>query len=168
VSDLIALFLADLRRAIDGLKQSLFLGPDSMARAGLYARDLSDGLNSVNLPRHAEIALVLSRHYSAGHPGMELATENLLALVDQAIDVLGSEGDNKKFPNQDRELKKLAAAVSLFGEQPADFTSAAFQRVVDSSRSFAAAEGEAATDGSVAGRVRSVARGRRRGGGDRS
>ena len=147
MSDLIALFLADLRRAIDGLKQSLFLGPDSMARAGLYARDLSDGLNSVNLPRHAEIALVLSRHYSAGHPGMELATENLLALVDQAIDVLGSEGDNKKFPNQDRELKKLAAAVSLFGEQPADFTSAAFQRVVDSSRSFAAAEGESATDG---------------------
>ena len=44
---------------------------------------------------------------------MELATENLLALVDQAIDVLGSEGDNKKFPNQDRELKKLAAAVKL-------------------------------------------------------
>ncbi len=150
MSDLIALFLADLKRATEGLRQTLTLGPESMAQAALHARDLSDSLQSVNLPRHAEIALVLSRHYSAGHPGMESVTDKLLGLIDRAIEVLGGQDTDKPFPNQDRELKKLAAAVSVFGEQPTDFTSAAFQRVMDSSRVTAESELDTATTDGVA------------------
>lgn len=134
MSDLITLFLADLNRAIDGLRQGIAQGPDGMTQASLHARDLSDALQSVNLPRHAEIALVISRHLAAGRPGMDVFTDELLGLVTQAVDALSSAEEQRSFPNQDPLIGNLARAVSLFGEQPADFSSVAFQSTVDSSR----------------------------------
>ena len=137
MNDLLSLFLADLNRAMEGLSQSLDLGPDGMTQASLHARDLSDALQSVNLPRHAEIALVVSRHLAAGRPGMEPSTRELIALVKEAIDALNSEpaeGEAQAFPNQDQAIANLARTVSVFGEQPADFSSLAFQATRDSSR----------------------------------
>jgi len=137
VNDLLGLFLADLNRSIEGLNQSLDLGPDGMTQASLHARDLSDALQSVNLPRHAEIALVVSRHLAAGRPGMEASTRELLTLVKEAIDALNgepTEGEAQAFPNQDQAISNLARAVSVFGEQSADFSSLAFQATSDSSR----------------------------------
>ena len=151
MNDLLGLFLADLNRAIEGLNQSLDLGPDGMTQASLHARDLSDALQSVNLPRHAEIALVVSRHLAAGRPGMEASTRELLTLVKEAIDALNSEpaeGEAQAFPNQDQAISNLARAVSVFGEQSADFSSLAFQATSDSSRHEPAAA-EPASDQSV-------------------
>lgn len=134
MNDLIALFLADLKRAMDGLRQGIAQGPDGMTQASLHARDLSDALQSVSLPRHAEIALVISRHLAAGRPGMDVFTDELLGLVEEAIEALNSPDEQRAFPNQEQLIGNLARAVSLFGEQPADFTSVAFQSASDSSR----------------------------------
>ncbi len=134
MNDLITLFLADLHRAMDGLRQGIAQGPDGMTQASLHARDLSDALQSVNLPRHAEIALVISRHLAAGRPGMDVFTEELLGLVSEAVEALSSTDTQRSFPNQDQLIGNLARAVSLFGEHPADFSSLAFQSTDDSSR----------------------------------
>ncbi|MBU3724866.1 MAG: hypothetical protein FGM18_05055 [Burkholderiaceae bacterium] len=134
MNDLINLFLADLNRAMDGLRQGIAQGPDGMTQASLHARDLSDALQSVNLPRHAEIALVISRHLAAGRPGMDIFTDELLDLVGEAIEALNTADEQRSFPNQDQLIGNLARAVSLFGEQPADFSSLAFQSTADSSR----------------------------------
>lgn len=134
MSDILSLFIADLNRAMDGLKQSVDMGPAGMTQASLHARDLSDALQSVSLPRHAEIALVISRHLAAGRPGMEASAHELLGLVKSAIDALNTSEDEQNFPNQDAAITALARAVSLFGEQPADFSSPAFQSADDSSR----------------------------------
>ena len=141
MNDLLGLFLVDLNRAMDGLNQSIDLGPEGMTQASLHARDLADALQSVNLPRHAEIAQVISRHLAAGRPGMEALTRELLGLVKEAIDALNGEqtdGDAATFPNQDQSISNLARSVSVFGEQPADFSSMAFQSSEDSSRSGSA------------------------------
>ncbi len=135
MNELLTLFVADLNRAIDGLKQSIGLGPEGMTQASLHARDLSDALQSVSLPRHAEIALVISRHLSAGRPGMESFTQQLLALVEEAIGAMSDAQEAQQFPNQEQSIAVLAKAVSVFGEQPADFNSPAFQTSSDTSRS---------------------------------
>ncbi len=147
MNDLIALFLADLNRAMDGVRQGLAQGPDGMTQASLHARDLSDALQSVNLPRHAEIALVISRHLAAGRPGMDVFTDELLGLVNEAIEALNSPDEGRAFPNQDAVIANLARAVSLFGEQPADFSSAAFQSSTDSSRVDPAASSASSEEG---------------------
>ena len=147
MNDLITLFLADLNRAMDGVRQGLAQGPDGMTQASLHARDLSDALQSVNLPRHAEIALVISRHLSAGRPGMDVFTDELLGLVNEAIEALNSPDDSRAFPNQEPLIANLARAVSLFGEQPADFSSAAFQSSTDSSRVDPVASAPAGEEG---------------------
>jgi hypothetical protein len=134
VNDILSLFLSDLTRSMEGLRQSIDLGPDGMAQASLHARDLADALQSVDLPRHAEIALVVSRHLAAGRPGTEQFTLDLLELVRQAIDALSSGDEGQQFPNQDQVITALARAVSLFGEQPVDFSSPAFLMASDSSR----------------------------------
>jgi hypothetical protein len=139
VNELLTLFVADLNRAIDGLKQSIGLGPEGMTQASLHARDLSDALHSVSLPRHAEIALVISRHLSAGRPGMEDFTQQLLGLVEEAIGAMSESQAEQQFPNQEQAIVTLARAVSLFGEQPADFNSLAFQTSSDTSRTSAPA-----------------------------
>ncbi len=137
MNELLTLFVADLNRAIDGLKQSIGLGPEGMTQASLHARDLSDALQSVSLPRHGEIALVISRHLSAGRPGMEDFTQQLLALVEEAIGAMSDAQDAQQFPNQEQSIAALARAVAVFGEQPADFNSPAFQTSSDTSRSSA-------------------------------
>ncbi len=134
MNDILSLFLSDLTRSMEGLRQSMDLGPDGMAQASLHARDLSDALQSVDLPRHAEIALVVSRHLAAGRPGTEQFTTDLLELVQQAIDALSSGEEGQQFPNQDQAIAALARSVSLFGEQPVDFSSPAFLTTTDSSR----------------------------------
>ncbi len=134
MNDILSLFLSDLTRSMEGLRQSMELGPDGMAQASLHARDLSDALQSVDLPRHAEIALVVSRHLAAGRPGTEQFTTDLLELVQQAIDALSSGDEGQQFPNQDQAITALARSVSLFGEQPVDFSSPAFLTTSDSSR----------------------------------
>ena len=147
MNDLITLFLADLNRAMDGVRQGLAQGPDGMTQASLHARDLSDALQSVNLPRHADIALVISRHLSAGRPGMDVFTDELLGLVNEAIEALNSPDESRAFPNQEPLIANLARAVSLFGEQPADFSSAAFQSSTDSSRVDPVASAPAGEEG---------------------
>lgn len=39
MNDLLGLFLADLNRSIEGLNQSLDLGPDGMTQASLHAAE---------------------------------------------------------------------------------------------------------------------------------
>ena len=93
MNDLIALFLADLKRAMDGLRQGIAQGPDGMTQASLHARDLSDALQSVSLPRHAEIALVISRHLAAGRGRNGWSDHAALAkslLGDDASAIIGA------------------------------------------------------------------------------
>ncbi len=133
MSDILALFLADLNRSLDGLQQSLSRGAVGQSQAALHARDLSDALYGVNLPRHAELASSVSRHLASGRMGMANAAKELLRVTRGSLESL-SAGQPQGNPEEEAALAALAADVALFDVADMNFNSAGFRAVLDASR----------------------------------
>jgi hypothetical protein len=126
-----SLFIADIHRAIESLRRSLAMGPSSAHQSALYARDLADALHGIDLPRHAELALVISAQFSQGRPGIEQPAAELIRLTALLVEDLL---DGRPIESDDGALKGLAQAVSAFEDQPIDLDSPAFALSPDLSR----------------------------------
>jgi hypothetical protein len=126
-----SLFLADIHRAIESLRKSLAMGPSAVHQSALYARDLADALHGIDLPRHAELALAVSSHFSQGRPGIEQPAAELIRVTAALVEGL-LEGHS--IESDETALKNLAQAISVFEDQPIDLDSPAFALSPDLSR----------------------------------
>ncbi|MFM1849378.1 MAG: hypothetical protein RL446_217, partial [Pseudomonadota bacterium] len=72
MSELQQPFVADLRRAADGLAhaQASGLAVEAMA-VSMYVRDIADALYCLRLTRHAELAERLARQATSGFPNLQ-------------------------------------------------------------------------------------------------
>lgn len=125
MSDVLALFLADLNRAADGLKQSLALGSTGSFHASLHARDLGDALYGVDLRRHAELAIDISRHLAKGLPGLDQPAKNLIAVVADACEKIAAGVAPGDLP-QDSRLSEITQALSAFEDERTESETSSF------------------------------------------
>lgn len=129
MSDVLALFVADLNRASDGLKQSLALGSAGAFHASLHARDLGDALYGIDLREHAELAVDISRYLAKGLPGLDQPATNLLAVVADACEKIAGGIAPSDLP-QDLRLTEITQALSVFEEEPAESETPPFDQAL--------------------------------------
>ncbi|MFZ9103137.1 MAG: hypothetical protein ACO20B_04665, partial [Burkholderiaceae bacterium] len=116
MSELQQPFVADLRRAADGLAhaQASGLAVEAMA-VSMYVRDIADALYCLRLTRHAELAERLARQATSGFPNLQdlfVVFSQLVAELLQALEGGDFDAATSLGPEHHQQLARLAAELS--------------------------------------------------------
>lgn len=131
MSELQQPFVADLRRAAEGLAHARASGLSADAMAvSMYVRDIADALYCLRLTRHGELAERLARHATSGFPNLaelfdlfsQLVSELLQALESGSQDAMTSLG-----AHHHQQLARLAAELSGQGGNAIDLSGLAYR-----------------------------------------
>ncbi len=131
MSDLQQPFVADLRRAADGLAhaQASGLAVDAMA-VSMYVRDIADALYCLRLTRHGELAERLVRQANSGFPNLQdlfAVFSDLVAELLQALESGHFDASTSLGPEHHQQLARLAAELSGQGEAAIDLSGLAYR-----------------------------------------
>ncbi|MGA0816427.1 MAG: hypothetical protein ACO3OX_03450 [Burkholderiaceae bacterium] len=131
MSELQQPFVADLRRAADGLAhaQASGLAVEAMA-VSMYVRDIADALYCLRLTRHAELAERLARQATSGFPNLQdlfVVFSQLVAELLQALEGGDFDAATSLGPEHHQQLARLAAELSGQGEAAIDLSGLAYR-----------------------------------------